>query len=96
MLPIYTDVHKDSLGCSWRPQKIKGEQFSCVILKDEAWRRCLNTETLDIKSFKTKQEQKILASFKYKELAKRSDAGCHDCQFTVKSPEMASLLWTMK
>lgn len=28
-----------------------------------------------------KARAKILVSFKYKELAKRSDAGCQDCQF---------------
>lgn len=51
---------------------------------------------LDIKSFRTKQNEKILASLKNKERAKRSGAGYQHCQFAVKSPEMPLLLWTMK
>lgn len=58
--------------------------FSCNILRDET-QRCLNTEMSDIKILKTKKTQNILALFKHN----RSDAGCHDRQFAVQSPEIS-------
>lgn len=87
---IYTDVHTDNLG--WKSR----ENSLAVTCWGEVWRRHLNREALDIESFEAKQEQNVFASSKHKGLTKRRNAGCHDCHFAVKSPDMALLIWGTK
>lgn len=74
-------------------QTTKGKQLSYNILREEAW-RCLHTEMLATKSFKTKQEESTFSKFFLLECTRKGEVGVMT-HFAGKSTEMAFLLSTM-